>query len=146
MPGKIITGAFAVIAGLTLAACSLGIHQPKTAAGARAAARSFFSLYATSQWAATYQLLSPAAQHAISEATWAKAQQGCPNQGIQLAGTLKSVTLTGNTAVVRAARFPARPGGSTQSKCSPTPTAAGDTALTIWTSTVGTPLARSWHT
>jgi hypothetical protein len=72
MPGKIITGAVAATAGLALAACPVGTHQPKTAAGARAAARSFFNLYATSRWAASYQLLSPAAQHAVSEATWAK--------------------------------------------------------------------------
>ena len=102
MPGKIITGAFAVTVGLTLTACSHGAQQPKTAAGARAAARTFFNLYATSQWAATYQLLSPAAQHAVSEGTWAKAQQGCPNQGARLADTIKSVTLARNTAVVRA--------------------------------------------
>jgi hypothetical protein len=102
MLGKIITGAFAVVAGLTLAACSLGAQQPRTAAGARAAARTFFNVYATSQWAAAYQLLSPAAQHAVSEATWAKAQQGCPNQGVEMAGTIKSVTLAGNTAMVRA--------------------------------------------
>jgi hypothetical protein len=64
---------------------------------------SFELKYSTSQWAAAYQLLSPAAQHAVSEATWAKAQQGCPNQGAELADTIKSVTLAGNTAVVRAA-------------------------------------------
>jgi len=69
-----------------------------------------FNLYATSQWAATYQLLSPAAQHAVSEATWAKAQRGCPNQGVQLAGTIRSVTLTGNTAVVRATPLPGKAG------------------------------------
>lgn len=97
------TGAFAVTAGLTLAACSPGAQQPKTAAGAAAAATSFFNLYSTSHWAAAYQLLSPAAQHAVSEATWAKVQQGCPNQGAELADTIKSVTLAGNTAVVRAA-------------------------------------------
>jgi hypothetical protein len=110
MPGKILTGAVAVTAGLALAGCSLGAQRPKTAAGARAAARSFFNLYATSQWAATYQLLSPAAQHAVSEVTWAKAQQGCPNQGVRLAGTIKSVTLTGNTAVVRATPLPGEAG------------------------------------
>lgn len=107
---KIITGAFAITAGLTLAACSLGARQPETAAGARAAASSFFNLYSAGRWAATYQLLSPAAQDAVSKATWAKAQQGCPNQGVELADTIKSVTLTGNTAVVRAAAPPGRVG------------------------------------
>jgi hypothetical protein len=110
MPGKIITAAFAVTAGLTLAACSHGAQQPKTAAGARAAARAFFNLYATSQWAAAYQLISPAAQHAASEATWAKAQHGCPNQGAALAHTITSVTLAGNTAMVHATPAPGTAG------------------------------------
>jgi hypothetical protein len=110
MPGKIITAVFAVTAGLTLAACSPGTQQPKTAAGARAAARAFFNLYATSQWAAAYQLLSPAAQHAASESTWAKAQHGCPDQGAALAGTITSVTLAGNTAMVQATPHPGTAG------------------------------------
>ena len=100
---KAITGAFAITAGLTLAACSLGARQPETAAGARAAASSFFSLYSAGRWADTYQLLSPAAQHAVTKTAWGKAQQGCPNLGAELAGTIKSVTLTGYSAVVRAA-------------------------------------------
>jgi len=74
MPGKIIAGAFAVAAGLTLAACSPSPAQPKTAASARAAATSFLALSSAGQWASAYQLLSPAAQHAVGEATWAKVQ------------------------------------------------------------------------
>ena len=103
MLGKITTGSFAIAAGLALAACAPGAQQAKNAAGARAAARTFFNLYSAGHWAGAYQLLSPAAQHAVSEATWAQAQQGCPNQGAELADTIKGVALTGNTAVVRAA-------------------------------------------
>ena len=122
MPAKIVMGALALTAGLTIAGCSSGATggpagsapassaataptpspaQPRTAAGARAAARSFFALYSASQWAAAYQYLSPAAQRAVREATWAKVHQRCPSKAAGLAYSIKGVTLAGNTAVIR---------------------------------------------
>jgi hypothetical protein len=122
MPGKIIIGALALTGGLTIAACSSGATagpassapaspaaaapasspaQPETAAGARAAAKTFFALYSASQWAAAYQYISPAAQRVVSEATWAKVHQRCPSKAAGLAYTIKGVTLAGDTAVIR---------------------------------------------
>jgi hypothetical protein len=74
--------------------------QPETAAAARSVAEQYFGLYSAGQFAASYQLLAPSAQRAVSEATWVAVHQGCPAQAARLAYNVSKATLTGNTAIV----------------------------------------------
>jgi hypothetical protein len=74
--------------------------QPETAAAATAAAKQYFGLYSASQFAASWELLAPSTQHAVSQATWVAVHQGCPAQSAGLAYDVKDTTLTGNTAIV----------------------------------------------
>jgi len=74
--------------------------QPETAAAAKSLARQYFGLYSASQFAASYGLLAPSAQQAVSETTWVAVHQGCPARSAGLAYTISKATLTGNTAIV----------------------------------------------
>ena len=73
--------------------------QPDTAAGAKAAAQQYFGLYAAGQYAAAWSLVTPSAQKAVPEATWAAVHQDCPSQTAGLAYDVKNVTVTGDTAI-----------------------------------------------
>ena len=73
--------------------------QPDTAAGAKAAAQQYFGLYAAGQYAAAWSLVTPSAQKAVPEATWAAVHQECPSQTAGLAYDVKNVTVTGSTAI-----------------------------------------------
>lgn len=82
------------------AAATASAAQPETAAAARSVAEQYFGLYSAGQFAASYGLLAPSAQRAISEPTWVAVHQGCPAQSAGLAYNVSKATLTGNTAVV----------------------------------------------
>ncbi len=71
-----------------------------TAAAAAAVARQYFGLYSAGQFALSWTLLAPSAQHAVSQATWVAVHQGCPSQPAGLAYNVKDTTLTDCTAVV----------------------------------------------
>src|SRR5215467_7001480 len=58
-------------------ATQAGPIQPKTMAGAHAAAGNFYRLYSIGQFAATWDLLTPTAQQAIPLATWVGVHKGC---------------------------------------------------------------------
>lgn len=74
--------------------------QPETAAAARSVAEQYFGLYSASQFTASYGLLAPSVQKAVSETTWVAVHQGCPAQSAGLAYNVDKATLTGNTAIV----------------------------------------------
>lgn len=81
-------------------AAAASAAQPETASAARSVAEQYFGLYSASQFAASYGLLAPSAQRAVSRATWVAVHQGCPAQSAGLAYSVSKATLTGDTAIV----------------------------------------------
>jgi hypothetical protein len=79
--------------------------EPKTKAGARAAATHFYGLYFASQFAASWALLAPVARSQISRSVWVAVHDGCLPTTLRKARVIKSVTLFGDTAIV-AQRLP----------------------------------------
>lgn len=77
-----------------------GPAEPETKAGARAAAANFYRLYSASQFAASWGLLSPAAQRDIPRAIWISVHNGCPGAGTGATRVIKSVLVFGNAAIV----------------------------------------------
>jgi hypothetical protein len=74
--------------------------QPETEAGVRSAATQFYALYSASQWPQAWEMLTPAAQRQVPEATYATVHEGCPSASAGLARVIKGVTMAGSTAVV----------------------------------------------
>lgn len=81
-------------------AASTGTAEPETAAGVRAAAQQFYALYSASQWDAAWAYLAPSVQAKVSRATWTAVHSGCTAPGAGMARVIKSVTVTGSTAVI----------------------------------------------
>jgi hypothetical protein len=81
-------------------AMQTGPAEPETKAGARRAAANFYRHYSANQFAAAWDLLSPAAQRAVSRAVWVSVQAGCPSAGAGTARVIKSVLVFGNAAIV----------------------------------------------
>lgn len=77
-----------------------GPAEPQTKAGAHAAAANFYRLYSASQFAASWGLLSPAAQREIPRAIWISVHNGCPGASTGAARVIKSVLVFGNAAIV----------------------------------------------
>jgi len=119
---KPLTFAAVIAAAISLAACSqpaaappaapasspvstVGTTAPAvpaTAAGARAAATAYFDLYAAGQYAATWALLSPAAQQVVTRSTWVKVHEDCTSSSAPgLSYVIGRITLAGNIAVVK---------------------------------------------
>lgn len=73
---------------------------PVTVSGARTAATGYFDLYAAQQYAATWALLSPAAQQAVTSREWVKVHRACAGSSSGMAYKIGRVTLAGNVAVV----------------------------------------------
>jgi hypothetical protein len=93
-------------AAFTLAACAststpaaTSTPEPRTAAGARAAARKYFTLYATRQFAAEYPMLSPADRVKITEPVWVQVNQTCDTNR-HVSYQVNKVALAGETATV----------------------------------------------
>jgi hypothetical protein len=72
--------------------------SPVTADAAKAAATTYFDLYAAHQFTAAYALLSPSSRAEAPESTWVGAHEQCDSQ--TLAYSVTRPTLAGNTAVV----------------------------------------------
>jgi hypothetical protein len=77
-----------------------GPAERETKAGARGAAAKFYRLYSASQFAASWDLLSPAAQRTVSRAIWVSVHAGCPPVGAGTRRVIKSVLVFGNAAIV----------------------------------------------
>jgi hypothetical protein len=82
-------------------------------ASARVAAMQFSGLYSARKFAASWDLLSPAAKHQVPWATWMGVHEGCPSAGAGQAGVIKSVTVFGDAAIVTETSAGAVPGHAT---------------------------------
>ena len=69
-----------------------------TADAVKAAATTFFDLYAAHQFSSAYARLAPSVRAEVPESTWVGAHQECDTQ--DLAYSVTRPTLAGNTAVV----------------------------------------------
>lgn len=97
------TPAQAGAAGTKTQASPAGKAQASPAgskSSARDAAAQYYSLYSASQFAASWDLLAPAAKHQVAKAVWVSVHQGCPSAGGGKARVIKFVTVFGNAAIV----------------------------------------------
>jgi hypothetical protein len=74
--------------------------SPQMAASARKAANQFSSVYLSRRFAASWDLLDPAAKKLISRDTWIRVHDGCRGETAGSTGVIKSVTVFGNAAIV----------------------------------------------
>jgi hypothetical protein len=72
--------------------------QPITADAAKAAATTYFDLYAAHQFSSAYAMISPSVRAQVPESTWVGSHQKCDTQ--TLAYSVTRPTLAGDTAVV----------------------------------------------
>jgi hypothetical protein len=77
-----------------------GPAEPETKDGVHASAATFYRLYSTGQFAASWELLSPAAQRDIPRTTWVSVHNACPPAGIGASRIVKSVLVFGSAAIV----------------------------------------------
>jgi hypothetical protein len=79
----------------------VGPAEPKTQTGARAAATHFYDVYLASQFAASWDLLAPAAKRQVSKGIWIKVHEGCLSAGSGgKIRVIKSVTVFGDAAII----------------------------------------------
>jgi len=69
-------------------------------ASARAAAKRFYGLYATSDYATLWTMLAPATRHQVSRKAWIGVHQACSAASAGKSRAIKGVTVFGNTAIV----------------------------------------------
>lgn len=74
--------------------------SPVTAAGALAAADTYFGFYGAGQYAAAYPLLAPASRAAVSEHVYVAAHQQCRRASAGLSYKVSHPIVSGTTAVV----------------------------------------------
>lgn len=74
--------------------------SPKMQASARTAAEQFYGFYLSGEFASSWELLAPAAKRQIPRNTWVKIHSGCSPDNAGTSGTIKSVTVFGNAAIV----------------------------------------------
>ena len=87
-------------AGTSAPAATTAAAQPETAAGVRSVATAFYAFYAAGQWQAAWADLTPPEQAKIPDATYVAVHNGCPSGSAGMARVIKSVTVSGGTAVV----------------------------------------------
>ena len=88
------------IATTRTTASSVPPASPQMKAGARAAAAQFYGLYATSQFAAAWNLLAPATKRQLPRRVWVSMHEACPSAGAGKPRVIKAVTVFGNAAIV----------------------------------------------
>ncbi len=71
----------------------------KMKTNARETAERFYGLYLDRQFASSWELLAPAARRQIPKSTWVAVHEGCLS-AVRESGTIKSVTVFGNAAIV----------------------------------------------
>jgi hypothetical protein len=74
--------------------------SPQLRTGARAAATQFYQLYSASQFAAFWNLLSPATKRQVAENTWVSVHRACPSAGAGRSRSIEAVTVFGTAAIV----------------------------------------------
>lgn len=78
--------------------------QPKTRAGARAAAQKVFDLYSSGQYGPSWDRWAAAAQKLVSRRDYVRRFKLCPSVAEGLRFTISAVSVTGSRAKVTAAR------------------------------------------
>jgi hypothetical protein len=81
-------------------ASSTPAGQPETPAGAQAAARTFFALYAAGQYAAAYPSLDSAFRASVPEAKWVAVHQQCTSSTSGLSYEVGAPVMAGTAAAV----------------------------------------------
>lgn len=74
--------------------------SPKMKSGAGAAAARFYGLYSASQFAALWDLLSPAMKRQVSQGVWVGVHEACPGAAAGKSRTIKAVTVFGTAAII----------------------------------------------
>lgn len=82
------------------AAAPAGPAEAKTRAAVRAAAASFYRLYSSSQFAASWDLLALAAKKQVPQSVWVRVHEACPSAGAGMPRAVKSVVVFGDAAIV----------------------------------------------
>ena len=77
-----------------------GPAEPKTRAGARAAARRYDGLYLAQRFADSWDLLATTAKVQVPRGVWVGVHNGCPSAKAGAARTIKAVVVFGNAAIV----------------------------------------------
>jgi len=73
---------------------------PATKAAVRASVARFYGLYSASRFAASWDLLAPAAKRLVQRDVWVRVHEGCPSASTRAGRVIKSVTIFGNAAIV----------------------------------------------
>jgi hypothetical protein len=68
-------------------------------ARARAAAAQFYGLYSAGQFAAVWDLLSPATKRYVPRRVWVSVHDACPTTGAGKSRVIKAVTVFGSAAI-----------------------------------------------
>lgn len=86
---------------------------PGAKAGARAAAVQFDRVYAASDFAGSWYLLTPTARRQVSKSVWVRVHNGCRSASTGVTRTIRSVTAFGDAAIVTETIVTAPSGRST---------------------------------
>ena len=81
-------------------ASSVPPASPRIKAGARAAAAQFYGLYSASQFAASWNLLTPTTKRHVLRHVWVSVHEACPSIGTGKHRTIKAMTVFGDAAIV----------------------------------------------
>ncbi len=81
-------------------ASSVPPASPQMKAGARAAAAHFYGLYSASQFAASWNLLTPTTKRHVPRHVWVSVHEACPSIGTGKRRTIKAMTVFGSAAIV----------------------------------------------
>jgi hypothetical protein len=73
---------------------------PGAKTGARAAAVQFDRVYAASDFADSWDLLTPIARRQVSKSVWVRVHNGCQSASTEVTRTIRSVTAFGDAAIV----------------------------------------------
>ncbi len=85
---------------ITATASSVPSATASQKASARADAKRFYGLYATSDYAILWTLLTPATRHQVSRKAWIGVHQACSAASAGKSRVIKGVTVFGDAAIV----------------------------------------------
>jgi hypothetical protein len=85
---------------ITATASSVPSASPQVKAKARAAAKQFYGLYATSRYAAFWDLMAPNTKRLVARKAWVGVHKACSAAGTGKSRVIKAVTVFGNAAII----------------------------------------------
>lgn len=88
------------VAKITATASSVPSATASQKASARAAAKRFYGLYATSDYATLWTMLAPATRHQVPRKAWIGVHQACSAASAGKSRVIKGVTVFGDAAIV----------------------------------------------